>query len=98
MPLFLIFCRIDFNGLPYICNLTKEFINPISHGIYGKSLFYKSNVFNFCNCIIYFDIFVSLLLERINTVRLGQLEKILYSLRLLYAKFIVSNFYDFGIY
>ena len=73
-------------------------MNPIWPGSYGKSLFYKSNVFSFCSCIIYFDIFVILLLESIRTVKFGQLEKLLYYLRLLYAKFIVSSFYDLGIY
>lgn len=98
VPPFRIFCLMDFSGLPYICNLTNELMNPISHGIYGRSLFYKSNVFSFCNWIIYLEIFVSLLLDKIKTVRFGQLEKILYYFRLLYARFIVSSFYERGIY
>ncbi len=67
-------------------------MNAISEGSYDKSLFYRSNVLSFCSLIISFMIFVILLLDNISTVKLGELSKKLYSLRLLKAKLIVSSF------
>lgn len=92
VPPFLMFCLIVLSGFPYTWSLTKELIKPSSYGSSARSLFSKSKVFNFCNFKMSFDIFVSLLFDNIRTVRFGQFSKWLYSFKLLYAKFIVSNF------